>query len=135
MSMIRKRLRNHWLRLSAHLFLIAAGAGAIFIPPGSVLSSTGQIVTYTWAGFLILGGILCASPIVTGQHIGELTGLPLLISSVLVFGVVLIYRTAIGDAARGAGVVGCLACAFAALLASRWVEVYRLHRPPEGDDR
>lgn len=135
MSMIRKRLRSHWLGLSGQLFLIAAGASAIFIPPGSVLSSTGQAITYTWAGFLILGGILCASPIVTGQHIGELTGLPLLVSSVLVFGVVLIYRTTTADGARGAAVVGFLACGFAVLLASRWVEVYRLHRPPKRDDR
>ena len=135
MSVIRKRLRGHWIRLLGHLFLIAAGVSAIFIPPGSVLSSTGQIITYIWACFLILGGVLCASPIVTGQHFGELAGLPLLGSSVLVFGVVLIYRTATGDGARGAAVVGFLACAFAVLLASRWVEVYRLHRPAKGDDQ
>jgi hypothetical protein len=133
MSVIRKRLRSHWLLFLAHLFFVAAGASSMFIPPASVLSSTGQIVTYVWAGFFILGGVLCASPIVTGQHIGELTGLPLLVSSVLVLGVVLIYRTAAGEGSRGAAVVGFLACALAAHLASRWVEVYRLHRPPKGD--
>jgi hypothetical protein len=105
----------------------------MFIPPTSVLSSSGQIVTYVWSGFLVLGGVLCASPIVTGQHIGELTGLPLIASAVLVLGVVLIYRTATGEGTRGAAAVGFLACALAVYLASRWVEVYRLHRPPKGD--
>lgn len=132
MPSLRRRLKLRWLSLLADLFFMAAGAASIFIPPTSVTASTSQASTIVWASFLLVGGTLCALDILTGRHFGELTGQPLLISAVLMFGVVLVYRTSNGAGSRGAAVVGFLACALAVLLISRWVEVYRLHRPPKG---
>lgn len=133
MPSLRRRLRLRWLSLLADVFFMAAGLGSIFIPPPSVAAATSQISTIVWASFLLAGGALCALDILTGRHFGELTGQPLLISAVLMLGVVLVYRTSTGTGSRGAAVVGFLACALAVLLISRWVEVYRLHRPPKGD--
>lgn len=132
MPYLRTRLRTRWLLLLGYLFFVASGASSVFIPPTSVSASASQTATFAWAAFLLLGGLLGSSDIVTGRHFGELTGLPMLISSVLVLGVALIYRTSTGEGSRGAAVVGFLACALAALLTSRWLEVYRLRRPSKG---
>lgn len=132
MPSLSNRLRNRWVWLLTYMFFAAAGLGAIFIPPTSVREESSQIATLVWACFLLAGGLLGASDIITGRHFGEVTGLPLLAASVLILGVVLIYRTFTGDGTRGAAVVGCLACALFALLLARVVEVVRLIRTPRG---
>lgn len=133
MSPLRSRLRSRWLPLLAHVLFVAAGASSIFIPPQSVAESTSQPSTFVWASFLLAGGVLCGSDILIGGRSGELTGLPMLGAATLMLGVVLVYRTFVGAGSRGAAVVGFLACALAVLLIARWVEVYRLRRPPRED--
>jgi hypothetical protein len=108
--------------VAGYAMMAAAGAVAFAIPLSSIQASTGWLV-YVWAGFLLLGGLLCGWGAVTDRWIGELTGLPLISSAWGVYFVVLsLTRTVSGLAAALA--FGAVAL----LLVARWRDISTVRR-------
>jgi hypothetical protein len=103
--------------VAGYAMMAAAGAVAFAIPVGSIQASTGWLV-YLWAGFLLLGGLLCAFGAVTDRWIGELAGLPLISSAWGVYFVVLALARTV-NAAAAALAFGAVAL----ILWARWRDV------------
>lgn len=110
------------MRVAGYVLMAAAGGVAFAIPARSIQASTGWLV-YLWAGFLLLGGLLCGWGAVTDRWIGELAGLPLISSAFGVYFVVLfLTRTVSGAAAALA--FGAVAL----LLVARWRDISTVRR-------
>jgi hypothetical protein len=97
--------------------MAAAGGVAFAIPVSSIQSTTGWLV-YLWAGFLLVGGLLCGFGAVTDRWIGELAGLPLISSAFGVYFVVLALARTV-SAAAAALAFGAVAL----MLWARWQDV------------
>jgi hypothetical protein len=87
-------------RVVGYAMMAAAGATAFAIPVGSIHAATGWLV-YLWAGFLLLGGLLCMLGAATDRWIGELVGLPLISSAWAVYFVVLTLALSVRGIAAG----------------------------------
>jgi hypothetical protein len=87
-------------RVVGYAMMAAAGATAFAIPVRSIHAATGWLV-YLWAGFLLLGGLLCMLGAATDRWIGELVGLPLISSAWAVYFVVLTLALSVRGIAAG----------------------------------
>lgn len=105
------------VRVAGYAMMAAAGGVAFAIPVGSIQSATGWLV-YLWAGFLLVGGILCGFGAVTDRWIGELAGLPLISSAWGVYFVVLALARTV-NAAAAALAFGAVAL----ILFARWRDI------------
>lgn len=110
------------LRGLMYAFFSAAGCAGVFVPSPSLEAGLG-ILTYAWAAFMILGGLLGSVGSVTDRWLGELLSAPLLASALLVYGFAL-WATGPSNAVRVA--IGALMLAMAFGLAARWRDVYAL---------
>jgi len=81
---------------------LAIAGTSMLMSPSVLLESTMGTIIYTWAAFLVLGGTLCLLGTLTRMWIGEFTGLTLLMTANLVWGVALIRA---GDTSAKYGIV------------------------------
>lgn len=113
-----------WLRTVAYLLL--ATAGVLFIASPLFRSLSGTIAE-VMAWFLVGGGVLSAIGSASTRWFGEFTGLPLLGTAFLVFGLVSLRD---GWEATPYIAVGrfCLLSGVAVVMAARWRTVFAIYR-------
>lgn len=111
---------------SAYLLLVLVGGMAALVPSPSYQETSGSFLTYVWAGFLIVGGLLGVAEVFIGTLWTEIFGLCLLIFSVLSYAVALISRSFVDMWRPPYAGVTILVCAL--LLAHRLVEICRFLR-------
>lgn len=107
----------------AYLLLILVGVMAAIVPAPSYQATGGSVLTYVWAGFLIVGGILGVAEVFVGTLWTEIFGLCLLITAVLSYAVALISRSFVDMWRPPYAGITILVCSL--LLAHRLVEIYR----------
>lgn len=81
---------------------LAIAGTAMLMAPSALLQTAMGTIIYIWAAFLVLGGTLCLIGTITRLWIGEFTGLTLLMTANLVWGVALIRA---GDNSAKYGIV------------------------------
>ena len=121
-----------WLRTIAYGLIGIAGVLLIVSP---VFRQTTGLLPGLMAGFLAVGGTACCYGCVTHRWVGEFTGLPLLASSFVVFGI-LSFRDAIHVAPYIAFANLSLLTGFAIVMMARWrvvLAVYQIADRFKGD--
>lgn len=108
-------------RGTQYVGLTAAGAWLMTTPTALLHTAMGTVV-YGWALFLVLGGTLCTLGTATKLWIGEFTGLVLLMTANLTWGLALIQA---GQSSAKYGIV--LVAWFCGLLA-RELEIFNTAR-------
>lgn len=118
------------LRGLAYAMLALAGACGFVLWPRTLGSLLG-LMTFVWAAFLLVGGLLGVWGSLWDRWLGELAGIPLLVSALCVYGTALWVsgRTAV------AGAIGSLMWALAFSLLGRWRDVRGLVKAAQPTDR
>jgi hypothetical protein len=118
--MLDTHRRRRPLRVLAYT-LLAAGAGVLLIDPTRSLQGQSVLTRWVWSAFLLAGTLTAIYGAVRDRYLAEFIGLPLLMTSLAVFVVLL-------GAAHSTGSI-----AFAFFLASlivvmhsRWLDLWRL---------
>jgi hypothetical protein len=111
--------------VAAYLLLAGAGLVALIWASPSV-AQAGRIWAFTWAGFLVVGGLTSAYGAARRSWFGEYAGLPLLIAVWAVYGISAGWA-AVAASRPETWAACCALLAVAALLAYRWevIAVYR----------
>lgn len=81
---------------------LATAGTLMLLEPSTLLRNTMGTVIYMWAAFLVAGGTLCLLGTVTRLWIGEFSGIVLLITANLIWGIALMRA---GDTSARYGVV------------------------------
>lgn len=118
--MLDSHRRRRPLRVLAYS-LLAAGAGVLLADPTRSLQGQGIAIRWVWSGFLLAGTLLAIYGSIRDRHLGEFIGLPLLITALAVFVVLL----------SAAHTTGSIAFAFiiaslVVVMTSRWLDLWRL---------
>ena len=111
------------LRGTGYLMLAVAGGGGFFVY-SEALNATIGVMTFAWAAFLLLGGGLGVYSAVSDRWIGELAGIPLLCSALMVYGFALLI---IVPSTAGI-IIAALMLSLAFLLLARWRDVLAFAR-------
>jgi len=111
---------------AVYFIFIILGVLAIVVPNPSYQQTGGSFLTYIWAGFLLVGGVLGVCELFTGTLWYEIIGLAFLITAVFSYSVVLVFRSFTDIFKPPYAGLMILACAL--LLAHRVVEIYRFLR-------
>ena len=107
----------------AYLLFAAAGAASILWRVQSVAHATLPWQALAWSGFFALGGLLSTWGALTDRWLGELVGLPMLIT---VFAFYSVVALASGRLTSVAG--GCFLAGVAVFLHARWRQVWSIRR-------
>ena len=108
------------VRATCYVGLSAAGVLSLFLSP-STLGAALQYTIVVWSVFLIVGGIFCAAGHFFKVLLLERAGLPLLISSIGVYGAAALSQS---KGAIGPMIVGLILLSFAIGLLARAREVH-----------
>lgn len=114
-----------------YVAFIIAGAVALFFPSQAVENRVPSWAVFVWASFFLVGGISCSIGLWLKHWLGELAGLPLLVSSALLYGVAVAAQYDSPSPGRSDGAflfVGALLIAEALGLFERWIALWRLLR-------
>lgn len=117
---------RRWLSFICYSLFCMVGVTSAFYPLGSFTSSTSQIITYGWSAVLSIGGLLGLVGVLKRSPALEFAGIPVQVSAISVFGIVLVWRGIVGtnvNSQWGAIVVGMLMLALAAKLLARWFDI------------
>lgn len=132
-----RRIKLRWAYFLMYAFFLVAGVFAYIYPTQVILNALQSSLTYVWASFLTVGGLLSFGGIIQDSLVGEAIGNPLLSSSNAIFGMALFFY---GSSSASAA-IGCIFCGVAFGLLPRWFEVLEFLRiskespdPPEGEN-
>jgi hypothetical protein len=128
-SRTSKVVRTAWS--IAYLFFFLAGIVAFFTPSRVLERTLVEVLVYSWASFLTLGGGLCLFGKIRGTWPGELIGLPLLSVSSYIFGILLF----LAGTSSAAIAIGGIFCGVGTAFVGRWVELRRLAIDNQGVNR
>jgi hypothetical protein len=103
--------------------LASAGLASALWPVQSVEHATRPWQSLAWTGFFMLGGLASALGVITDRWLGELVGLPMLIT---VFAFYSVVAFSAGKLPSLAG--GCFLLAVGVLLFVRWQQVWEVRR-------
>lgn len=118
--MLDSHRRRRPLRVLAYGFL-AAGAGVLLVDPTRSLDGQSIATRWVWSMFLLVGTLLAIYGSSRDRYLAEFVGLPLLITALMVFVVLL-------GAAHTTGSIAfaCFLMALVIVLHSRWLDLWRL---------
>lgn len=112
--------RRRPMRVLAYA-LLAGGATVLLIDPTRSLEGQSLFIRWVWSAFLLAGTLLAIYGALRDRYMAEFIGLPLLMTSLVVFVILMV-----------AGMTTCsiaFACFLAALvviMTSRWLDLWRL---------
>lgn len=112
--------RRRPLRVLAYV-LLAGGAGVLLADPTRSLQGQGIGIRFVWSGFLLAGTLLAIYGSARDRIMGEFIGLPLLMTALVAFVVLLSARHTTGSIA-----FACFLASLIVVLYSRWKDLWRL---------
>ena len=83
---VLKMTKRRWGRVVMYLGLVFSGVFALSFPSQLVADQVSHAVSVSWGGFMVIGAGLCLFGAATDRWIGEYSGIPLLASSVAMYG-------------------------------------------------
>lgn len=118
--MLDSHRRRRPLRVLAYS-LLAVGAGVLLVDPTRSLEGQSLMVRWVWSAFLLTGTLLAIYGSLRDRYLAEFFGLPLLMTALFVFVVLLAAAHTTGSIA-----FGCFLAALVVVLYSRWRDLWRL---------
>lgn len=121
---VRKVLDSHRRRRPLRVLaygLLAAGAGVLLVDPTRSLRGQSIQIRWVWSAFLLVGTLLAVYGSAWDRYIAEFIGLPLLMTALLVFVVLLAAGHTTGSIA-----FGCFLASLLVVLHSRWLDLWKL---------
>lgn len=118
--MLDSHRRRRPLRVLAYV-LLATGAGVLLADPTRSLSGQSVTIRFVWSGFLLAGTLLAIYGSSRDRIMGEFIGIPLLLTALTVFVVLLLARGTTGSIA-----FGCILSSLIVVMTSRWLDLWRL---------
>lgn len=118
--MLDTHRRRRPLRVLAYT-LLAAGAGVLLVDPTRSLEGQSMFTRWIWSAFLLTGTLTAIYGAVRDRYLAEFIGLPLLMTSLAAFVVLL-------GAAHSTGSIafGCFLASLIVVMHSRWLDLWRL---------
>jgi hypothetical protein len=93
-----------------------------------IADKTSGYVVYLWAIFMMVGGVLCLLGSLSDRWIGEYAGLPLVISTVWLYGGILVAAGFTGELSYVRLAIGLLFISFGFKALGRWQDIRDLVR-------
>lgn len=115
--------RKRVARVLAYVLWIAAGILLTASPSDIIADKTSGYVVYLWAIFMMLGGISCFVGAVSDRWLGEYAGLPLVISTLWLYGGILTAAGFTGELSYVRLAIGLLFISFGFKALGRWQDI------------
>jgi len=112
--------RRRPLRVLAYV-LLAAGSGVLLVDPTRSLEGQDIAIRFVWSGFLLVGTLAAIYGSFFDRIMGEFVGIPLLLTALVAFVIVLAAAHSTGSIA-----IGCIIASLVVVLLSRWLDLWRL---------
>lgn len=101
--------------------LLAGGATVLLIDPTRSLEGQSLFIRWVWSAFLLAGTLLAIYGALRDRYMAEFIGLPLLMTSLVVFVILMVAGMTTGSIA-----FACFLAALVVIMTSRWLDLWRL---------
>lgn len=118
--MLDSHRRRRPLRILAYA-LLAAGATVLLADPTRSLEGQSVLTRWVWSAFLLAGTLLATYGSWRDRYLAEFMGLPLLMTALFVFVVLLVAGWTTGSVA-----FACFLGSLFVVMFSRWLDLWRL---------
>lgn len=112
--------RRRPLRAAAYS-LLTIGAGVLLVDPTKSLEGQDNTIRFVWSGFLLAGTLLAIYGSLRDRYWYEMLGIPLLLTALLAFVIVLAAAHTTGSIA-----LGCIIGSLVVVLMSRLLDLWSL---------
>lgn len=119
-SVLDSHQRRRPMRVVAYT-LLTVGAGVLLVDPTRSLQGQEVAVRFVWSGFLLAGTLMAIYGSARDRIYGEFIGIPLLLTALTAFVVVLAAAHTTGSIA-----LACIIASLTVVLFSRWLDLWRL---------
>lgn len=118
--MLDSHRRRRPMRILAYT-LLSAGSGILLADPTRSLEGQSLFTRWVWSAFLLAGSLLSIYGSWRDRYLAEFIGLPLLMTALLVFVVLLAAGLTTGSLA-----FACILGSLVVVMTSRWLDLWRL---------
>lgn len=115
--------RRRVARVLAYSLWVIAGILLTASPSEIIAGNTSGYIVYVWAIFMMVGGIFSFIGAATDRWIGEYTGLPLVISTLWLYGGILTVASFTGEFSYVRLAIGLLFVSFGLKALGRWQDI------------